>query len=240
MPLFWTIRQEKIEEYQELRSKPNLTKKENYKVFDLHNSIQFLTKSLTNKPVFGGRKNLQKVTHFNNILHHIDFEKEEDRLKVEQDLLKFKNEFDDLRLRSVFIIGERNEKGNRFFNFSKLDEGVIIYKPNRDVKIEIQFKVYRNQLQLFKKLKELSDNKLIAITVRFDVGYIRLSYDELILNGYQFDKVAKNKEVKRIKGLGLSKEDETLLIKQFYSQQQTYSVIIRLTATLAIWLKFQW
>ena len=209
--------EEKLEEYQELRSKPNLTKKENYKLFDLHNDIQFLTKSLTNKPVFGGRKNLQKVSYLNNTLHHTQFEKEEDKLKVEQDLLKFKSEFDDLRLRSVFLMGEANQKGNRFFDFSRIDEGIIIYKPSFGVKIEIQFKIYRNQLQLFKKLKELSDNKLIAITVTFDKDYIRLSYDELILNGYQFDKVSKNKEVKRIQGLGLDKDDETVLIKQYYS-----------------------
>ena len=111
-------KKKKIEELKKrLLDTKDLTKKERYTIF---NKIAFLNRSISNNLVFGGRNLLQKITREYNKKSN----KDEKLLK--EYLAEYRNKRNGI---PCFITGEANQKGNRFFDFSHLDDGKVIYKP---------------------------------------------------------------------------------------------------------------
>lgn len=96
--------------------------------------------------------------------------------------LKFKkaqkSEFE--RNSYFYCIGRAGFKGNRKFNFDLLNEKVV-FKPERDVKICIEFKVPSNYKKLLNKAQELADKKRCSISVRVNKEYIIFNVDEKII-----------------------------------------------------------
>jgi IS605 OrfB family transposase len=56
-----------------------------------------------------------------------------------------KEEYKKTRLRPVILQGETNQDSNRSFDFSKLKDNILIYKPNKDTRIEYNFITGKNQ-----------------------------------------------------------------------------------------------
>ena len=56
-----------------------------------------------------------------------------------------KAEYQKARLRPIIIQGDIEHKSNRLFDFSKLRDNIITYKPNRRTKIEYTFITGKNQ-----------------------------------------------------------------------------------------------
>jgi IS605 OrfB family transposase len=218
----------KTNELDELKNKKSLTKKEKYFKFKLIKKINFLTKSITQKPVFGGRKNLQHLSHLYNQIHLLEY-----KLSLETNINtknEINNELNDLnqrlssqkdlyqnqRIRSFNLMGEANQKGNRFFDFSKLTEGLLIYKPNSKTKIEFKLNVSNNQLKLIKKFVSLSNDKQIPLSVYVSSKSISISYNDEILSGYILDVKSRTKEVNKVKEITKDKDLQTILIKEIY------------------------
>ena len=110
------------------------------------------------------------------------------------------------------------------FDFSKLEKGIIVYKPYRGKKIEIKFYgAYKYEKDLI-KLREMSAACLIPITVRVSSHHIYIAYDEEILNGYAVDTKARKKEYADVKSLNLPKDLEKEAIKRitlkYYDEQR--------------------
>lgn len=203
---------DKQKEFKILNSNDKKSKKDIRKIFKLNKSITFLNNSIKNDVVFGGRKNLQEITRLNNKLNNLS---DNDNLEELNDRLeKAKRVYQNFRIKSCLNIGEANTKGNRFFNFSRLDEGIIMYNPNRKTKIEIKFRLKNKSL--LTKLKNLANEKLIPLTVSFTKDNLSISYDEKIVNGYSLNEIERRKEVSNIKALKLDKEAETMMIKDVY------------------------
>lgn len=220
----------KTNELDELKNKKSLTKKEKYFKFKLIKKINFLTKSITQKPVFGGRKNLQHLSHLYNQIHLLEYkllletniinqnEINNELNNLNQRLNSQKDLYQNQRIRSFNLMGEANQKGNRFFDFSKLTEGILIYKPIVKTKIEFKLNISNNQLKLIKKLVLLSNDKQISLSVYVSNKSISISYNDEIVSGYVLDVKSRTKEVNKVKEITDDKDLQTILIKEIYSK----------------------
>jgi IS605 OrfB family transposase len=218
----------KTKELDELNSKKSLTKKEKYFRFKLIKKISFLTKSITQKPVFGGRKNLQYLSHLKNQIHLLEYKLSletniinqnqinNELINLNQRLSSQKDTFKNKRLMSFYNIGEANQKGNRFFDFSKLTESILIYKPNFKTKIEFKLKISKNRINLINKLVSLSNDKEISLSVYLSNKSISISYNDEIISGYILDVKSRIKEVNKVKEITDDKDLQTILIKEIY------------------------
>jgi IS605 OrfB family transposase len=219
-------KQEELDELLKKRNdKKELTKKEKYSVHKLQTLLPRLKSSLNNKPVFGGRKNLQHLTHlhnqYNKLLINLSSSVDEtDILNLEQELIelfdritKQKEKYVNQRLRSFFIIGEKNYRGNRFFDFSKLNEGLLVYTPNRRTKVNLTVSVPKNKKWSINKLVELSQTKSIPLSVYVSNKTVSISYDDEKLYGWKLDETEKKQQIKEIKQKYNDKEIQTTLIK---------------------------
>ena len=221
----------KLDEIEELKSKQQdtklfLTKKEKRSLHKLQEQVVYLKGTLKNKPVFGGRKNLQHLTHlhnqYNTLIDNLSVSTDETEiLLLETELIqqfekieKQKNKYVTQRLRSFYLLGEANQKGNRFFDFTKLDEGLLIYKPERGTKVNLTVKVCKNELKLVNKLIELSQTKNISLSVYLSNKSVSIAYDDDIVNGWTLDETEKKQKIKEIKETYVDKEIQTTLIKQ--------------------------
>lgn len=189
-----------------LTNNNNLSKRDKYKIF---NKIAYLKQSIDNNIVFGGRNLLQKITreynkkqnkNLNNLNHYIN------EYQYKRNNIPF------------FIVGEANKKGNRFFDFKYISNGLLIYKPFRGKKIEINFKLPKKFLNEFIKLADLIDRKEIAVSVSLNLEYVYFTFDEEKLNGYALNEIDRRIEVKDIKKQGLPKEIEKEEIKKVYKK----------------------
>lgn len=208
--LFETSNENKKKKIEELNNRlsnnKDLTKKEKYAIF---NKIAFIKKSLNNNIVFGGRDLLQKITREYNKKSN----KNEKLLK--EYLTEYRNKRNGI---PCFIIGEANQKGSRFFDFSHLGDGKVIYKPFRGKKVEIQFKLPKKFKNDFLKLSEMTNNNEIPITISIGLEYIYFTFDEEKLNGYAIDEIGRRADVIEIKKQGYPKEIEKAKIKDIYKK----------------------
>jgi len=86
------------------------------------------------------------------------------------------DQWHELRNRPVKIQGETNQKSNRLFDFSKLDQDILIYKPNKNNKIEIPFKISKNQRKEIIYL--LNNISKMPIQVLLKKNQICLTYEQ--------------------------------------------------------------
>jgi hypothetical protein len=211
--------QEKEQKKKENKNNSKSLKKLTREIFKTNKKIKYKESSLSKSITFGGRFNLKKLNHTCNQFYNAEKElnkiNQESFLKGEfskEDIDKCKNYYlayvskqeadkiyKDARIQSIYITGEANQKGNRFIDFSKINEGIFIYKPNSKTKIEINTFIYRNHLKIINKLIELSNNKDISLSVRISNDYIVIMYDETILSGFCIDERTRRQEVKEIK-----------------------------------------
>jgi hypothetical protein len=188
-----------------LKSKKK-TEKITRQIFKLNKLLQYKNKTLSHDIVFGSKKLLSEISYLNN-----------NKLVNKDKILIKKNEFINNRLLPVYFLGEANTRGNRFFKFD-LTNNIILYKPNRKIKINIEFFNYKNYNKELSKLQELINNKEIAITIQLSKDYIWLMFDDEKFNGYSLNEKERRKEVDIIKKDHIDNETKTELIKKIYNK----------------------
>ena len=186
----------------ELNSKENKTKKDRRDLNNLYKKKNKLNKSLCSDVVFGSKNILQKISHLSNT---------NDTTKLNN----YKEQYKENRLDNIYILGEANLYGNRFFNFD-LVNNTIYYKPYCGKKIKIVFSDKRKKI--LNRLQELIDSKSIAITVKLSTKYIHLIFDDSIVSGYKLDEKNRRKEVQDINKNHIDKDTKTTLIKDVYKK----------------------
>ena len=87
-----------------------------------------------------------------------------------------RNDWKESRLRPMNIQGEAIKKSNRLFDFSKLIDNIILYKPTKETKIEIPVRFSKNQLIQKQYLLSIIGKK--PISVQLKKGQICLSYEQ--------------------------------------------------------------
>ena len=159
--------------------------KDKRKRFKLFKKLKSLEKSLSKNIVFGGKTLLQKLSFLNN-----------DKEKNKSDIEKLRLEYSNNRIIPLNLGGEEHFKSNRKINFF-FEDNYVIYKPNRNTKIKIEFICSRNYSKILEKLSK-SISKL-PISVKISKEFIYYIFDEEKLNGFGFDQKSCDKELKQNK-----------------------------------------
>jgi len=177
--------------------------------FKLTKKLSKLDKNLSHDIVFGTKYLLQKISYLSNC------KKDEDIYKL---IKSYKQQYQEHRKQEIYLIGEANQKGNRFFDFDFISKQ-LIYKPNIKTKIAIKLNLndsmyYKNLL----KLQKMIDTKDISVTIGLTEDYITIIFDEEILSGYSIDIKERKKDIQTIKNKKLNKEYEAIQIKEIYQK----------------------
>lgn len=176
-------KEERINDLKDTLENDNtLTKRKKYKIY---NKIAFLEHSKSKNIVFGGKANLRAITRECN-------KKDRD----EERLAKLRKKYHDNRNCPIFVVGEANQKGNRFFKLETLSSGKIKYAPSRKEVCYIEYSIPKNKLDDIKKVEELVKAKAIPVTVSCSREYLYITYDEELVNGLQFNRRLALKETK--------------------------------------------
>ena len=213
------------------KKNPNI-KKLKYKDFKKLNNLK---SSLNSNICFGNKKSLKKISKFNNQVNILNKElllienKENKNINL---IEKYLNDIDNLledliiqkeiwrnsRLLPLIYYGESHHFGNRFFNLKLISEGLIIFKPEFGIKINLIFKPKKGQLKDLKLLQILINNKEIPVTVKLTTEKLYISFDEAKLNNTFHDI---NKFYETIKDVKI-KDDRTPLIRQEHLRHETF------------------
>ena len=131
------------------------------------------------KVIFGGKKN-----YF-------------DRLKGKITREQFKLN----KLSSIYSIGEivnKSVKSNRFFHLEQ-DLNSIIFKPNKETKIQLNLIGVGNRISILKKLYQKQENKEIKIGYKLDLNYVYICFEETDIQKFETKQI-KN----RVLGIDLN------------------------------------
>lgn len=104
------------------------------------------------------------------------------------------------RMFPVGLQGEKRRNGNRLFSFD-LDNQRLIYKPNKERRVEIRFlpmkKKISNELSL---VQELAEHNKITVSVKMSDKYVWLTYDETLI----MDESYKKLQSRRVLGIDMN------------------------------------
>jgi hypothetical protein len=176
------------------------TEKQKRHKYKLINKLCYLNRNKDKNITFGGKTLQRSITKLHSDIKKlkIDLINITDKKQVKiinkqikdkkELLIKYKKTFIDNRKLGFTFIGRANENGNRKFKFD-LKNNKIIFKPNKNTKIVIEF-TYRSKQtkEMLYKLQELSDGKSIPLTVTIKGNNIFISYDNELVNGYSFNE----------------------------------------------------
>lgn len=172
----------------------NILTKRTIKPKDFKNLIA-LKKSLKSNVCFGDKKELIKLS------------------KGIGDKQKWKES----RLLALVYYGETSRNGNRFFDLSKLDQGIIIFKPEK-TKLKLEININTNKYKELRILRDLAINKSIPITIKLSYNKIYLTYDVSILNKTNLDIKKFYNEINNIK----DKNQRKKLISNKHREHELY------------------
>lgn len=105
-----------------------------------------------------------------------------------------KEEFRQNRLMPMSISGETRQKGNRLFNLN-IDNSEVIFKPNRGVKIPIQFVCSKKQKEELLKIQKLCLEYKFSVAISLNNENISFCFDEekLYENQCYFENLNENR-----------------------------------------------
>ena len=121
------------------------------------------------KVIFGGKKNY--------------FDRLNGKITKEQFKLN--------KLSSIYSIGEivnKSVKSNRFFHLEQ-DLSSIIFKPNKDTRIQLNLIGIGNRLSILKKLYQKQENKEIKIGYKLDLNYIYICFEETDIQKFETKQI---------------------------------------------------
>jgi len=179
-------------------------------LFKKRNKIKHLEDSLLRDITFGGKETLRKLTKLHNKINEINLIKDPKERQKElnlnrEEINKQRTLWENKRVLSFYLLGEANQKGNRFFDFDFANK-TLIYKPFKGKKIEIKYSCFGTHQETLLKLQPLIDSKLISITLNISKNKTSITFDNTILSGYYFDKTERTKEIKEVKKKNYSTE----------------------------------
>jgi len=202
------------------------TKKEKRYKYNLINKLAFLKRTLNKNITFGGKELLRTITNQHIQIKQLSKTNQLDLIKSKQELLiKNKLKFKENRKLGFTFIGRAIEKGNRKFIFD-LTNNTIIFKPNKQTKITINFTYKGNKTtKLLNQLQYLTDNKLMPLTVSIIGNKILLSYDNEYVNGYAFNE----NECKKEQSLHIDNQVKKEIYIKYKREQESRKLINKIS-----------
>lgn len=165
------------------------------KLFKMRNKIKYLETSLLRDITFGGKETLRKLTRLHNKINEInlieDLNERQKQLNLNyEEINKQKALWENKRVLVFYILGEANQKGNRFFDFDfvnntsiSFDNTIVngYYIDEKERRLEVKeikekqyseqvtkdlikevYKKYHEQLRA-KKLEGKIENRYLAV-----------------------------------------------------------------------------
>lgn len=176
------------------------------KRFRMFRKMRYLRRSAGSGPVFGGKALLRDISQEYNKGCDMDAGR----------LSKKLAEYRKKRRLPLFVVGEANKKGNRFFDLSHIEEGIVVYKPARDLKSTISFKLPDKYKEEMASLSMSAEMRSIPVSLSLSGEFVWFSFDEERLHGFGVDETARRKETAEIRKRTLPGEERTALIKAVY------------------------
>ena len=176
------------EEIDELRTKPE-SKTIDRLISKLDKKVLKNLKMIGKKPVFGSKLLAREITYNKNMFLKTGDEKYEIAFN------KKKLDWKENRLRNFYSVGQSRDKGNVFFDFY-FNTNKIIFKPNRNTKINIGINPTKSQTKELEQLQTLIDLKQIPVTIYLRSDKINISYSSERLNNFNFKETDYEKEKK--------------------------------------------
>ena len=168
------------------RLKKDLIKAKNHRKFKINEKIHMLEKAIKRDYTFGS----------------IELAKELSKNPKEE---KLRYEWKDKRKYMMIMQGETASYGNRFFDFSELKNGIVYYKPNRNIRIKMMINIKGGKRKdIVNDLQNYAMVKSLPLTCKLSSNEIHISYDETIINNKKFEEKKIRKELKK---LNLCKEE---------------------------------
>jgi hypothetical protein len=198
-----------IEELKEQLSDKNISRRDKQKIQkDLSNVI----KQTNNKNItFGGKDNLKKITKYNRLY------KETKDIKYLDLLNKYKKLYQEGRILPLLLTGEANRYGNRFFDFSGISKGEVIFEyETLKRKVNLKFYINKGQRDIFDRLELLCKNKSIPVTIKLTTKEIHITFEEGIITGKYLDIKKVYRKISNIK----DKEERKILISNAYKEHE--------------------
>jgi IS605 OrfB family transposase len=152
------------------------------------------------KPIFGGKKNW--YDYINGKIS--------------------KEEYKANRLMSIYSVGAAPTYGNRNFELDIIANNKIVFKPERNVHIDIQLpKLRKNIKNELYKLEQLTDDKKMPFSVKLDKDFIYITFDECLVS-----ELSKPKDLmsNRVLGIDLNPNYIGYSILEF-NPDKTFNII---------------
>ena len=189
-----------------INKKKRQTSKDVRSIFKKERRIKRTENSIKRGITFGGKEVLKDLVKLYN--------KKESQKKIDKQTALWHER----RVIEMNLLGEANQKGNRFFDF-RFDQDKIIYKPYKGKKIEITYGASKNLKKELLRLQPLIESKELSITVFMGRDTMSLAYDDAIVSGYYVNTKERTRECNEIKKEeGYSDEERTRLIKDVYKK----------------------
>lgn len=196
------------EEIDELLTKEK-SKTRDGKIYRLQKKVIKNRKQIGKKPVFG-TKLLAREMSYNKNMFLITGEE-----KFQIAFNKKRGQWRENRLRNFYSVGNSLHRGNIFFNFD-FNNNEIIFKPNRNTKINIIIKPTKSQKKELQQLQVLIDLKEIPVTISLSYNKINIIYSSERLNNFDF----KENDYKKEKKNKSDEEKKQIWIKHKKEQEQ--------------------
>lgn len=198
-----------IEELKEQLSDKNISRRDKQ---NIQKDLSNLLKQTSNKNItFGGKDNLKKITKYSRLY------KETKDVKYLDLLIKYKKIYQEGRILPLLFIGEANRYGNRFFDFSNISKGDVIFKyETLKRKVDLKFYINKGQKDIFQKLEVLCKNKSIPVTVKLTTKEIHITFEEGIITGKYLDIKKFYRKISDVK----DKEKRKLLISNKHKEHE--------------------
>ena len=104
------------------------------------------------------------------------------------------------RMFPIGIQGQKLHKGNRLFVLD-LENQRLIYKPNKERHIEIQFLPMKRKIaEELSKVQELAEQKKITVSIKLSDKYAWLTYDESLICDARFKRL----QSRRVLGIDMN------------------------------------
>lgn len=185
------------------------------KRYNLYKKITKIRKRIGKSRTFGGVGKLRSLTKECNKVN-----RNEERIE------KLREEYRQSRQIPLYIMGEGNKNGNRFFDVTQLNFGKCVYKPQKGEYCDIDFKVI-NKKDL-ERVSKMAKNKKLPVSVHLTTEYLVISFDEEVLNGFNVDEKSAMREVREMKRMDYPDETTELkrkeVWKRYFDEQREHKM----------------
>jgi IS605 OrfB family transposase len=207
-----------------LDKKKNKSTQDKRDLYEARAKTKFLKDSLKREITFGGKHTQRELTKLYNKISSINKEEDptkrkklsnENQIKID----KLTEEWYEGRILQFYLLGEANQKGNRFMTFDFKNKK-LIYKPYKGKKIEISYSCSGNHQRQLENIQKFIDERKIAITLSISTKQVCIAFDTEKISEFFIDDTTLRKQLTEIKNMDATVEEKRKLRHEIKSRYE--------------------